>query len=60
MDIDQQKTDFIDKISYILGIAHGGIAVILDHEDSELRQKITDLKAKLDSLIDDLYYPEQH
>lgn len=33
MDIDQQRTDFIDKISYILGIAHGGIAVILDHED---------------------------
>tara|TARA_R110000868_G_scaffold335547_1_gene596425 strand:- start:12975 stop:13157 length:183 start_codon:yes stop_codon:yes gene_type:complete len=60
MDIDKQRDDFTEKLSFILGIAHGGIATILDHQDCELREKINDLKAKLDSLIGDLYYSGKH
>jgi len=60
MDIDQQRDDFMGKLSLILGIAHGGLATILEHPDSELRKQINDLKAKLDSLIGDLYYRGKH
>lgn len=60
MDIDKQRDDFNEKLSFTLGIAHGGIAVLLDHPDSDLRAKIIELKAKLDSLIGDLYYRGNH
>ncbi len=47
---------FLENISLVLGITHGGISVILESPDNELRGKLTDLFQKLSKDISTLYY----
>ncbi len=64
---DQLKTEvekkedvirFLENVSLILGITHGGIAEILQSPDTELRGKLTDLFNKLSKDVAELYYSE--
>ena len=49
---------FLENVSLIMGITHGGIAEILKIPDEELRGKLTDLFHKLSKDVHDLYYAE--
>lgn len=64
---DQLKTEvekkedvikFLESVSLVLGITHGGIAEILQSPDVELRGKLTDLFNKLSKDVAELYYSE--
>ena len=54
----EEITEFLQNVSLVLGIAHGGIKVILDGSDEEMRGKLTDLFHKLSKDVHDLYYAE--
>lgn len=47
---------FLENVSVVLGITHGGIKMILDSPDSELRGKLNDLFHKLSKDVGELYY----
>jgi len=49
---------FLDNISLIMGVVHGGISVILQSPEDEIRDKLTDLFHKLSKDIQELYYPQ--
>ena len=49
---------FLENISLVMGITHGGIAEILKSPDEELRGKLTDLFHKLSIDISALFYAE--
>jgi hypothetical protein len=49
---------FLENVSFVLGITHGGIAEILKSPDEELRGKLTDLFHKLSKDVAALYYAE--
>ena len=52
----KEVLEFLEKISLVLGIAHGSITVILEEPDSEMRGKLNDLWHKLTKDIGSLYY----
>lgn len=47
-----------ENVSLVLGITHGGIKMILEGSDDEMRLKLTDLFHKLNSDVQDLFYKE--
>jgi hypothetical protein len=49
---------FLENVSLVLGITHGGLAEIVKSPDEELRGKLTDLFHKLSKDVHDLYYAE--
>lgn len=49
---------FLENVSMVLGITHGGITAILESPDSELRSKLNDLWHKLGKDIGSLYYEQ--
>ena len=49
---------FLENVSLVMGITHGGIAEILKSPDEELRGKLTDLFHKLSKDVAALYYAE--
>lgn len=49
---------FLENVSLVLGITHGGIKMILEGSDDEMRLKLTDLFHKLNSDVQDLFYKE--
>lgn len=49
---------FLQNVSLILGITHGGIGEILQSPDDEIRVKLTDLFNKLSKDVAELYYNE--
>jgi hypothetical protein len=59
-DINKLRDDFIAKQSYLLGIAHGSIATILNNPCDTWKQKLLELKKTLDEGISNLYYPDKH
>jgi len=50
---------FLENVSLVMGITHGGIAEILRSPDEELRGKLTDLFNKLSLDVHNLYYGDQ-
>ncbi len=54
----QEVISFLENVSVVLGITHGGIAEILQSPDVELRGKLTDLFNKLSKDVAELYYSE--
>lgn len=60
MDRQQEEiTVFLEKVSHLLGLVHGGLATILESPDSELRGKIEQLKSELDKRVSKFYYNEE-
>lgn len=60
MDRQQEEiTEFLENVSHILGLVHGGLAVILESPDNELRGKIEQLKHELDRRVSKLYYNQE-
>jgi hypothetical protein len=49
---------FLENVSLVMGITHGGIGEILQGTDEEMRGKLTDLFTKLSKDVRDLYYSE--
>lgn len=49
---------FLENVSLVMGITHGGIAEILKGSDEEMREKLTDLFHKLSKDVHSLYYAE--
>jgi hypothetical protein len=49
---------FLENVSLVLGIVHGGIAKILESPDEELRIKLKDLFDKLTKDVSELYYSQ--
>ena len=49
---------FLENVSLVMGITHGGIGQILEGSDSEMRGKLTDLFHKLSKDVAALYYAE--
>lgn len=49
---------FLENVSLVMGITHGGISEILKSPDDELRGKLTDLFHKLSKDVESLYYAE--
>ena len=49
---------FLENVSLVMGITHGGIAEILKSPDEELRGKLADLFHKLSKDVAALYYAE--
>jgi hypothetical protein len=49
---------FLENVSLVMGITHGGIAEILRSPDEEMRGKLTDLFHKLSKDVGDLFYAE--
>jgi len=59
MSEEKEKTmQFLENVSLVLGIVHGGIAEILRGADDEMRGKLTDLFNKLSRDVSSLYYSE--
>ena len=59
----EEVIKFLENVSLVMGIVHGGIANILESPDHEVRGKLTDLFHKLGKDISKLYYEkttEQH
>jgi hypothetical protein len=54
----ESTTRFLENVSLVLGIVHGGISEILRGSDEEMRGKLTDLFNKLSRDVSSLYYPE--
>jgi hypothetical protein len=54
----EETLKFLENVSLVLGIVHGGIAEILRGADDEMRGKLTDLFNKLSRDVSSLYYPE--
>lgn len=52
----EEIIQFLENVSLILGITHGGISEILKGTDEELRGKLTDLFQKLSKDVAELYY----
>ncbi len=57
-EVEQLKevVHFLENVSLVMGIVHGGIAKILESPDEEFRGKLTDLFHKLGQDIERLYY----
>ena len=49
---------FLENVSLVMGITHGGIRQILEGSDSEMRGKLTDLFHKLSKDVAALYYAQ--
>jgi hypothetical protein len=47
---------FLENVSLVMGITHGGISEILKGSDEEMREKLTDLFHKLSKDVAALYY----
>ena len=52
----EEVVKFLENVSLVMGITHGGIATIFESPDSEMRGKLTDLFNKLGKDISKLYY----
>ncbi len=52
----EETVKFLENVSLLLGITHGGITMILEGPDSEMRGKLNDLWHKLARDIGSLYY----
>ena|ERR1700679_604531 len=50
--------EFLENVSLVLGIAHGGIGEILKSPDNEIRGKLLDLFHKLSKDISNLYFEQ--
>ncbi len=52
----QEKQEFLDKLSFVMGSTHGSITAILQSHDSEMRGKLRHLWDKLNTEIGELFY----
>lgn len=60
LDTRQEEiASFLENVSHLLGLVHGGLATILESPDSELRSQIQKLKSELDKRVSKLYYNEE-
>ena len=59
-EANKMRDDFIASQSYLLGIAHGSIATILDNPQNTWPDKLLELKKTLDEGISKLYYDVKH
>lgn len=55
----EEVIKFLENVSLVLGITHGGIGEILQSPDDELRVKLTDLFNKLTKDVAELYYSNE-
>jgi hypothetical protein len=58
MSEDKATKEFLENVSFVLGIVHGGIAEILRGSDDQMRAKLTDLFHKLSKDVESLYYSQ--
>lgn len=49
---------FLENVSLVLGITHGGLKMILEGSDEEMRGKLNDLFVKLSKDVAELYYKQ--
>ena len=59
-EINKMRDDFIASQSYLLGIAHGSVATILNNPQETWHEKLLELKQTLDDGISNLYYKVKH
>lgn len=52
----QEKQEFLDKLSFVMGSTHGSLTAILESPDSEMRDKLRRLWDKLNIEMGELFY----